>query len=346
MKPYFKDSLDGQFDLSDWVINAHGFVPFPSLITEPAVGGFGGLLGLAFLTPVAGAPPNITAGFGGYTANNSWILGGIQTKNITNKGLKLRYGLFYYHINISLYREVPLIGEKEFAFTFKSLPVFIEATKKIGDSDFSVGLNYRFSSVKVNPHFESIPESIQPEDFKGNISKLSPVLIYDTRDNVFSPNKGTMSRVMFSVSNEFIFSDFNYTELEAGLYKYLPINPKWVMGIRAEYQQVFNDPPFYELPSVNLRGVPAARYQNNQITTTEMENRFDLNQRWSIMAFGGLAKAFDGFQEFGDEKLVYNVGTGFRYLLARKFGLRMGVDVAKGPDSWGYYIVFGSNWLR
>jgi len=27
-------------------------------------------------------------------------------------------------------------------------------------------------------------------------------------------------------------------------------------------------------------------------------------------------------------------------------GLRMGIDIAKGPDTWAYYIVFGSNWMK
>jgi hypothetical protein len=37
-----KDSTDGAFDLSDFVIDANGFIPVPILITEPALGGFGG----------------------------------------------------------------------------------------------------------------------------------------------------------------------------------------------------------------------------------------------------------------------------------------------------------------
>ena len=43
-KVTLKDSLDGAFDLSDYVIDANGFVPVPMIITEPAVGGFGGAL--------------------------------------------------------------------------------------------------------------------------------------------------------------------------------------------------------------------------------------------------------------------------------------------------------------
>lgn len=47
----FKDSLDHKIDLSDWVISANGFIPVPIIITEPALGGFGGLLAAAFVKP-------------------------------------------------------------------------------------------------------------------------------------------------------------------------------------------------------------------------------------------------------------------------------------------------------
>ena len=44
-----KDSTDGAFDLSDFIIDANGFIPVPILITEPALGGFGGGLVPVFL---------------------------------------------------------------------------------------------------------------------------------------------------------------------------------------------------------------------------------------------------------------------------------------------------------
>jgi len=37
-----KDSVDGKLDLSDYIIDANGFIPIPLIITEPALGGFGG----------------------------------------------------------------------------------------------------------------------------------------------------------------------------------------------------------------------------------------------------------------------------------------------------------------
>ena len=50
-KPHIsvKDSLDGAFDLSDYIIYAHGFIVVPTVITEPALGGIGGALVPVFL---------------------------------------------------------------------------------------------------------------------------------------------------------------------------------------------------------------------------------------------------------------------------------------------------------
>ena len=60
----------------------------------------------------------------------------------------------------------------------------------------------------------------------------------------------------------------------------------------------------------------------------------------------GVGKAMDRDESFSDAETAYNFGAGFRYLIARAFRIRAGIDVAKGPDSFGWYIVFGHNWNR
>src|SRR4051794_27740683 len=50
-KVSLKDSTDRHLDLSDWVLTANGFIPVPIIITEPAVGGFGGGIFALFIDP-------------------------------------------------------------------------------------------------------------------------------------------------------------------------------------------------------------------------------------------------------------------------------------------------------
>src|SRR5688572_33413149 len=47
----FKDSLDGAMDMSDYIIDANGFIPIPIIITDRALGGFGGGMVPVFIKP-------------------------------------------------------------------------------------------------------------------------------------------------------------------------------------------------------------------------------------------------------------------------------------------------------
>jgi len=52
------------------------------------------------------------------------------------------------------------------------------------------------------------------------------------------------------------------------------------------------------------------------------------------------------FEDFNKGKSVASIGTGFRYLLARKFGMQMGMDFAQSTDDFAFYFVIGTSWLR
>nr|WP_315253698.1 hypothetical protein [uncultured Flavobacterium sp.] len=64
------------------------------------------------------------------------------------------------------------------------------------------------------------------------------------------------------------------------------------------------------------------------------------------MGYTGVASAFNDWDQAFTKPIAYSYGTGFRYLLAKRFKLRMSVDVAKRPEEWSFYIIFGSNWTR
>ncbi|MCP5165732.1 MAG: hypothetical protein H6988_10495 [Pseudomonadales bacterium] len=50
------------------------------------------------------------------------------------------------------------------------------------------------------------------------------------------------------------------------------------------------------------------------------------------------------FDDLGDADNVDSYGTGFRYLITRRYGLVMGVDAARGPDETAFYIQAGATW--
>ncbi len=82
------------------------------------------------------------------------------------------------------------------------------------------------------------------------------------------------------------------------IYGYYPLTPRLIGGIRLEYNQAFNDVPFYMLPFVDLRGAAAARYQGNIDALSEIEMRWDLYRRWSLALITGTGKAFNSIDQF------------------------------------------------
>jgi len=353
-----KDSLDGAFDLSDFLIYANGFIVVPTIITEPAVGGFGGAVAPVFLkkrAPVIEADgtkrfinPDITGGIGMYTANKSWLAGAFRSATLAESKILYRGFAAYGDMNLSFYaNNLPNQKDQEFKLNFKTTIFYTQWLKQFKNAKWSAGPQYLFLNSKINlPDFNLPPPFVDPKDIKSTISQLGAALQFDGRDNIFTPDKGIRIQTDFFWSDKALGSDYQAWRINLSAIGYYPLAKTLIGGLRIEGEQALGSPPFYLKPGINMRGIPAARYMGKASIVSELEFRWDLYRRWSLMGFGGLASAFDDWDQAFAKPVVYSYGTGFRYLLARKFKLRMGVDVAKGPEEWAYYIVFGSNWMR
>ncbi len=352
----FRDSTDGAFDVSEWVLTAHGFIPVPMLITEPALGGFGGALMAVFITrntpyvdTVNGKPvkqrvkPNIYGLGAAYTANGTWLTAGALTGVIKKWRAYYRLVSGYANVNLHFYRTVPALGDQSFLFTIKTVPVYGQLIKQINRSHWYAGANYLYLQSQIQ---RGDPIFYKPEEISSKVSRLSMLVEYDSRDNIFTPNKGLLLNAQGGAAGQSIGSDYDYQSINTAAFYYVPLSHQFIAGFRAEYQQVWNDVPFYLKPFINLRGIPIARYQGNVTTLAETELRWDFVPRWSGLVFGGSGKAFQEWADFSDAQWHSSMGVGGRYLIASKLKLRMGVDVARGQEQWAYYIVFGTSWVR
>lgn len=354
-----RDSLDHAVDLSDYIIYAHGFIVIPTIITEPALGGIGGAVAPIFLkkhAPVIDENgkkrfinPDITGGLGMYTGNKSWMAGAFRSSTLIKPKILYRVFAAYGDLNLSFYENMPSGDDIEFKLNFRSTMFYTQWLKQFKNAKWSAGPQYLFLNSDItlpDLNLNLPPSFVKPKDINSMVSQLGGALQFDGRDNIFTPDKGIRVQSDFFWSDKAIGSDYNSWRVNLSAIGYYPLSKKLIGGLRIEGEQAFGSPPFYLLPGINLRGIPAARYMGKTSLVTEAEFRWDLYRRWSLMGYGGLASAFNDWDQAFAKPVVYSYGTGFRYLLARKFKLRMGVDVAKGPEQWAYYIVFGSNWMR
>jgi hypothetical protein len=361
-----KDSLDGKFDVSDYLIEANGFIPVPYIITEPSLGGFGMALIPVFIKKrppyrdsingklvETNIPPDFTGGGGAYTLNNTWMALAFRSGTLIKSRIKYLIAGGYVNLNMDFYKTFSHLGEKELHFNIRTFPLLLQASKRLWYSRWYAGLKYLFLKTQANYTGGHVLDSLaQTLESNKLISAPGALVEMDSRDNIFTPNSGMKLHVDASFSNQFFGSDFNFSRMNYYAIGYLPItegtegNGMLVGGLRLEGSQVFGDLPFYIKPYVNMRGIPAERYQGNAMLLSEAELRWDFVMRWSAVGFSGVGTAFDEWSELGHSSWVASYGAGFRYLIARKFKLRMGIDVAHGPNTWAYYIIFGTNWLR
>ena len=207
-------------------------------------------------------------------------------------------------------------------------------------------VGFRLLYADVEPKLRDDPLFPNLEDrIRVKIAGPGIALTYDSRDNLFTPTKGIYSDTSLFASDDAFGANRNFRRFGQVLIGWWPVAPKVTLGARADYQQSSDGAPFFVRPFIALRGIPAMRYPGNKVASTEIEARWQFHGRWSVVGFGGVGQARidDGLKR---DKTAGAGGFGFRYELARKFGLHAGIDVARGPEDTAFYLQVGSAWFR
>lgn len=347
----FRDPDDGAFDISNYLLEHKGALPVPFVITEPAVG-YGGGLGLLFFSESIAesearakelgqerAPPNITVLGGAYTQNGTWA--GAVGHFHSWDGDRYRYlgGLAKVDANLDYFG----VGNQARAYELDGVGLIQQLLARIGNSRWFIGPRYIYFDANTAFKFGQDNLNLVGQGRNQHISAVSLVVDYDSRDNIFFPNRGSYAELEAQFARDGIGSTQNYDLYAARAYTWLPLSKTIILGLRADSRFSSGDVPFYVQPYVDLRGVKKARYQDRNAISTEMELRWDFIPRWSVLGFTGVGKAY-GRESFSAAANVVSVGMGFRYLIARRLGLAIGLDVAHSKDQNAVYVQLGTAW--
>lgn len=351
----FIDPADGQLDLSNWLLNKKGLLPVPIIITEPAIG-YGGGLALAYFHDNLGGgqdgvPPSISVLGAAGTQNGTWFAGGghlgiwkqdhLRYKGFAGTGL---VKMDFYGISGDLGNE----PKSSLAFETEAVFLFQELEFRLWESNFFAGVNYTFvdtqNTFKLTYNDEVIPD-LPGVKFDSRSAALGLILEYDSRNNILSPSSGTHAMLKTQFFNATWGSDDDFNRYSAYIKHYLNLSEKWLLGLRADAKGIDGDAPFYSYPFIEMRGIKAMRYQGQQTLLGEAELDWTFIPRWTLVGFAGAGKAY-GSGEQKNSDLIIARGIGFRYLIASKLGLKMGLDIARGPEDTAFYIQVGSAWAR
>ena len=343
----FVDPADGWFDIGRFLDRAHGFVPIVAPITEPAIG-YGAAGALVFVDR-RGEP-----GTEAYQRPNLGAIGGLATENgtrgafagHTGRWLDGRLQTLVGAADASVNLEVYPSPDAGFAYTVDARGAVLEGKYRLGGPDWWAGLRYSFADVAVA--FDA-PASVPPvfvDAGETRLSGLSAILTWDRRDNFFTPTSGFLVDVSGTAFSEALGSDRDFQKADVAGQAFRPLSERVFLGVKGNARWSGDGTPFYLRPFVQLRGIQALRYQGAEAGEIEAEVRWQLHPRFSLVAFGGAGVASGRNVLGGERETVASGGAGFRYLIARSYGMHLGLDVARGPDQTILYVVFGNAWFR
>ena len=354
----FVDPDDGQFDASEWLLDRKGFLPVPIIITEPAVGYGGGLAAVFFRDSMRenasrkgpsgeSIPPDIFAVALEATENGTKFggLGGMAS--FADDRWRYRGGAAKLSANLDFYGAGGVLGggAQKIGYNLDGWGAMQQVLYRVGASNTWITGRWFYLDTRSSLHTDNTGDAMLPDfAFAKRSSGIGPTLEYDSRDNIFTPSRGWTGSLDLTFYDPAWGSDNRFQSYRGHAFAYWPFARDFVLGGRIDGRAARGDVPFYMLPFIDMRGVPAARLQDENTGVVEAELRWNLTPRWALVGFAGAGRAWGTHDSFADAPTAVSKGAGFRYLIARRLGLYVGVDFAKSNYDHAFYIQVGNAW--
>lgn len=362
------DPEDGAFDVSSFLDHPFGFIPMVVPVTEPAIGGGAALVPVFINLPEDGkGRPDIWAIGAMRTSNGSQAVLGGYSGYWMDQRLHTSLGAVDASINLDFHglgQDTELSGQP-LTYNIDMEGGMVEARWALDEKRrWDIGLQYTYAQVNVS--FPDLASNIrvdgdplgldfgldrgqlrERDGFTSEIGSVGLSVSYDSRNNIFTPTKGLYSGITATFNSEAFGGSSEYQRYQWTTLWYTPLfTEDLTLGVKTDLQGSSGDIPFYMRPYVQLRGAPAMRYQGAQMASAEVELRWQFTERWSVLGFGGIGSTWSEGALLSRNDTTWTGGVGLRYLLARKYGLHMGLDVAYGEEGPACYVQFGSAWFR
>nr|AFK79197.1 outer membrane protein/protective antigen OMA87 [uncultured bacterium F42-01] len=348
-----RSAEDGWLDVSGFLDTKYGFLPIVVPITEPAVG-YGAAGGVAFLNQPMGrsragySRPDVTVVAGLGTANGTWGAAVGDWRHWRDGRLQTLVGAMYTSANLDFYGigDDPVLAGRSLRYNLEPKGGTLQAKHRLGPSSFWAGLSYAFATTQVSFDAPAATPGLPDYRKETDVGGLTPSLTFDTRDNIFTPLRGAYVEGTVGLFSKAFGGDDEFQRVRIIGMQLFPLHRRVGLGFRLDAAACFGDAPFYLLPYISLRGAPALRYQGEEVAQIETEIRWQFWRRFSAVGFVGTGWAWNGFEQLDSKQTIVTGGTGFRYEIARRYGIHMGLDVAFGPDNPAIYVQVGSAWAR
>lgn len=175
----------------------------------------------------------------------------------------------------------------------------------------------------------------------GMLAGFGASLDWDTRDAVLFTRRGTFIQLLGDAYGALAGSDFSFSRFKLDIRKYISTGKDKVLVLQAFFLSTFGDVPFYKLGMLGgdslLRGYYKGRFRDKALALVQAEYRVLISERIGVVGFAGLANVLPKFGVFEPDRLKYSLGTGLRYVINKRDGATLRLDLAWGRACFGLY---------
>ncbi len=208
------------------------------------------------------------------------------------------------------------------------------------------GLSYKFDDFYISDKTEGgLLELNQPIGYEGAlISELALRGVWDSRDNIYYPEKGSFITLDVFGSGSYLGSTYGYRGTLLDAAKYYSIAKNHIIAGHLQWGMQEGNVPFFQLLALGgpkfHRGYILGRHRDRRMALLQLAYRFPLFWRFKMETFtsyGGVSNSTLVPLKSGH----WSIGLGLRFLVDVENGLHLRVDYARGEDQTGLYITIG-----
>ncbi|WP_421189869.1 hypothetical protein [Aeromonas sanarellii] len=216
------------------------------------------------------------------------------------------------------------------------------------EGDWFVGGMAAYSNYEMqgqDPQSDQILEELGLEGFTSG--GLGLVVQHDSRDSDFRATRGWYLNVNNLAYREGLGGEEDFDIYRVDYRGYWSHGDGHVLAWRNR-NQFSHQAPTGSYSPIYLRGYTPGEYLGQHMSAVEVEERYQLAERWTLTAFAGVACLYgDGVNgealDCGDRENVYPAwGAGVQYLLKPEAGIVANLEYAMGKDdNAGIYLKMG-----
>ncbi len=321
-----------------------GIYPVPVVFFTPETGLAGGAAAVSLFRAPLDARASSLSGDAIYTAKQQMIAE-------LGCDLYLNQGKYRLQANLS-FKKFPnkfygignnTAGTSEESYT----PQLFEASFRMGMNLFSrfhAGplLRVETASMKESVPTGELARGALPGSKGGTAVGAGAVVNWDSRDNTFAAETGSLVQLTAMAYRKEFGGDYNFTFMQFDARRFFKTAPGQALAVQAVVQSVRGSVPFQSFTTFGgancLRGYYEGRCRDNDGAALQAEYRAHIWWRIGLVGFAGIAQVADRIDRMALDRFWCAAGLGVRYEWNLQERVNLRLDYGIGNNSSGMYV--------